>query len=241
MLIAFIYHITHFFMKTTHGKKYEAAKKLIDAEKLYSLEEAVELLTKTSTTKFDASCEIHINLAVDPKHADQMVRNTVLLPHGIGKEIKVIAFVEEDKVKEALKAGALKAGLDDLIEDINKGFLDFDVAVADQNVMKQLGKIAKILGPKGLMPNLKSGTVTTNISQTIEEMKKGKIEFKTDKQGIVHSLFGKVSFGKEKLLENVKAFLQAIKESKPSGVKGTFIKSIYCSTTMGPSVKITIT
>jgi large subunit ribosomal protein L1 len=227
-------------MKKKHGKKYLEVTKLIDPNKEYSLEEAIDLLIKTSITKFDASCEMHLNLAVDPKFADQMVRSMVSLPHGIGKEVRVIAFVTDDKVKSALAAGAVKAGLDDLMEEVTKGFLDFDVAVATPDVMKNLGKIAKVLGPKGLMPNIKSGTVTEDVTKTIEEMKKGKIEFKTDKQGIVHSIFGKVSFGKEKLLENANALLKAVLEAKPSGVKGTYIKSIFLTTTMGPSVKITL-
>jgi len=227
-------------MKKLHGKKYAEVTKLVDPDKEYPLEEAIDLLIKTSIAKFDASCEMHFNLAVDPKFSDQMVRSMVSLPHGIGKEVRVIAFVAEDKAKAALAAGAVKAGLDDLMEEVTKGFLDFDVAVATPDVMKNLGKIAKVLGPKGLMPNIKSGTVTEDVPKTIEEMKKGKIEFKTDKQGIVHSIFGKVSFGKEKLLENANALLKAVLEAKPSGVKGTYIKSIFLTTTMGPSVKITL-
>jgi len=223
-----------------HGKKYRQVAEQVDINKQYELPEAIELLTKTSVVKFDASCELHINLDVDPKFSDQMVRSTVSLPHGIGKEVKVIAFVDEDQVKSALKAGALKAGLDDLMEEVTKGFLGFDVAIATPDVMKQLGKIAKVLGPKGLMPNIKSGTVTTDVEKTIEEMKKGKIEFKTDKQGIVHCSFGKVSFGAAKLLENAQVLLRAIVEAKPTGVKGNYVKSLFLTTTMGPSVSVTM-
>lgn len=227
-------------MKKLHGKKYDGVKKMVDEKKEYPLEEAVKLMTQTSPTKFDATSEMHINLGIDPKFSDQMVRGTVTLPQGLGKEVRIVAFVEEDKIKAALAAGALKAGLDDLMEEVSKGFTDFDLAVATPDVMKTLGKIAKVLGPKGLMPNIKSGTVTNNIAQAIEEMKKGKIEFKTDKQGIVHSVFGKVSFGTDKLHENARALLKAVMEAKPSGVKGTYIKSIYIATTMGPSVKVTL-
>lgn len=216
------------------------AKKLVDPKQTYPLPEAVDLLLKTSPAKFDASCEMHLNLGVDPAHSDQLVRSTVLLPHGIGKEIKVIAFVNDDQVKPALAAGAIKAGLEDLMEEITKGFLDFDVAVATPDVMKNLGKIAKVLGPKGLMPNPKSGTVSADVTKTIDEMRKGKIEFKTDKQGIIHSIFGKVSFGQEKLVENGQALLQAVKEAKPSGVKATYMQSVYVSTTMGPSVPVAL-
>ncbi len=227
-------------MKRQHGKKYAEVKKLVEANKSYPLEEAIELLLKTNTAKFDASCEFHINLGVDPTHADQMVRSTVQLPHGIGKEVRVIAFVSDEQVKVAKAAGASKAGLEDLMEDISKGFMDFDVAVATPDVMKNLSKVAKILGPKGLMPNPKSGTVSADIAKTITEMKQGKIEFKTDKQGILHNIFGKVSFGKEKLLENAKAFIHAVKEAKPSGVKSTYINSVYMTTTMGPSVTVAL-
>lgn len=225
-------------MRHTHGKKYRKVAEMVPPKQTYPLAEAVEILVQTSTTKFDSSCEMHINLGVDPKYSDQMVRSTVSLPHGIGKEVRVVAFVDEGKVKEALAAGALKAGLDDLMEEVNKGFLDFDVAIATPDVMKNLGKIAKILGPKGLMPNIKAGTVTADVGKTIEEMKKGKIEFKTDKQGIIHSIFGKVSFGKEKLLENAQMLTRAIMEAKPSGVKGTYINSVFLATTMGPSVAV---
>jgi large subunit ribosomal protein L1 len=220
------------------SKKYKAALEHLKEKEFYTLKEAVNLLSKTSTTKFDASCEVHMKLGIDPKQADQIVRSTVVLPHGTGKKIRIVAFVSEDKVKEALNAGAIEAGADDLIDKINGGWLDFDIAVASPDMMKSIGKIAKTLGQKGLMPNPKSGTVTQNISATISELMKGKIEFRNDKLGNLHNIFGKVSFGEEKLLENLKTYIQAVEEAKPAGVKGTYIKSVTVCTTMGPGIKI---
>lgn len=220
------------------GKKYiEAVKKLEGVSKC-GIDEAVKLLKETSTVKFDASCEIHIKLGVDPTHADQLVRSTIALPHGTGKEIRVVAIVPEDKVKEAKAAGAVKAGLDDLIEDIQKGWMEFDTVVASPEVMKDLGKVAKILGTKGMMPNPKSGTVTPEIGKTIGEIKKGRVEYRTDKLGQIHQIFGKVSFSEEQLAENLKAFIKAIADSKPSAVKGTYIQNISLATTMGPGIKL---
>lgn len=224
------------FMKK--GKKYVKAAGMVDVKKLYTVDEACELLKKTSTTKFDASCELHIKLGVDVKQADQLVRSTVPLPNGTGKEVRVIAFVSDNQVKEAKEAGAIKAGLDELIEDITKGWLDFDVAVASPDVMKNLGKVAKTLGTKGLMPNPKAGTVTPDISKTIAELKKGRVEFRTDKQGQMHNIFGKVSFTEAQLKENLKALLKAIVDTKPAGAKGTYIQSLSVATTMGPGVKL---
>jgi len=220
------------------GKKYMEAAKLIDVHVAYSMDEAIDLLKKTSKTKFDSSCEIHMRLGVDPKQADQLVRSTVALPKGTGKVVRVIAFVNEDMMKEATKAGAIKAGLDTLIEEIQKGFLDFDVAVATPDAMKSLGKIAKILGTKGLMPNPKAGTVTMDIAKTIEEIKKGKVEFRTDKQAQIHQIFGKASFSAEDLKENLKTFIKAVVDNKPSGVKGVFIQNISVATTMGPGMRL---
>lgn len=223
------------------GKKYKEAAAKIDANKLYTLDEAIALMTETSTVKFDATCEIHVNLNADPKYADQIVRSTVAMPHGTGKSVRVIAFVGDDKVKGALAAGAIKAGGNDLIEEVNQGFSDFDVAVATPDMMRDLAKVAKVLGPKGLMPNPKSGTVTPEIDKAINELKAGKIEFKTDKFGIVHSLIGKVSFGNEKLKDNLVSFLQALNAAKPTGIKGVFIKSMALTTTMGPGIHIDLT
>ena len=222
------------------GKKYKAA-----AEKLANLgvvdaETAVKLLKDTSVTKFDSSCEIHMRLGVDPTHADQMVRGTISLPHGTGKEVRVIAFVPDDKVKEAKAAGAVDAGLEELIEKVNKGFLDFDIAVATPDSMKELGKIARVLGPKGLMPNPKAGTVTPDIGKTVESIKKGRVEFRTDKMGQIHQIFGKVSFSDSQLKENLDAFLKAVMDAKPSASKGTYVKNVALTTTMGPSVKLDV-
>lgn len=220
------------------GKKYRAALEKLDRNKLYSIEEAVKLLGETSTTKFDSTAEVHLNLGLDPKQSDQMIRGTLALPHGTGQSVRVIAFVDEGKVKEAKAAGAVEAGSDDLIEKINKGWLEFDVAVATPDQMKKLGKVAKTLGQKGLMPNPKAGTVTPEPGKTIEEIKKGRIEYKLDKEANVHNIFGKISFGPEKLAENLKLFLKTIQEVKPAGVKGNYINSITVTTTMGPGIKI---
>lgn len=222
------------------GKKYLKAAELVDITKMYTLDEACELLKKTATTKFDSSCELHMRLGVDVKQAEQLVRSTVALPNGTGKDVRVIAFVPENRVKEAKDAGAIKAGLDELIEEISKGFLGFDVAVASPDVMKNLGKIAKTLGTKGLMPNPKAGTVTPDIAKTIAELKKGRVEFRTDKQGQMHNNFGKVSFSKEDLKGNLKALLKAIVDAKPSGSKGNYIQSLSVATTMGPGIKLDI-
>lgn len=220
------------------GKKYREVATKVDRENLYTIAEAVALLEETSTTKFDSSTEVHMNLGIDPKHADQLIRGTITFPNGSGKSVKVIAFVDDGKVKECKAAGADEAGSEELIAKIAKGWLDFDVAVASPDQMKNMGKIAKTLGQKGLMPNPKAGTVTDDPATTIEEIKKGRIEYKNDKEGNLHNLFGKVSFGAEKLEENLRAYLKTVQESKPSGVKGTYIKTITVATSMGPGIKI---
>ncbi len=221
-----------------HGKKHQAAAKLLEGKSTYTVDEALALLKKTSPTKFDASCEIHMRLGVDPTHAEQMVRSTVALPNGTGKTLRVIAFVSEDKAKEAKAAGAEKAGMEELIDEISKGYLNFDVAVATPDAMKNLGKIAKILGTKGLMPNPKAGTVTTEVAKTIGEIKKGKVEYRTDKQGQIHQIFGKVSFGEQQLKENLVAFVKAINDSKPAAVKGTYIKNVSVASSMGLGITL---
>ena len=220
------------------GKNYRKVVELVDSEKLHTLDEACELLKQTSTTKFDSSCEVHVKLGVDVKQADQLSRSTVSLPHGTGKNVRVIAFVNENQVNEAKEAGASEAGLEELIEKISKGWLDFDVAVASPEVMKNLGKVAKTLGTKGLMPNPKAGTVTTDIGKTIAELKKGRVEFRTDKQGQMHNIFGKVSFEPTALKENLKTLLKAIVDAKPTGAKGNYIQGIAVATTMGPGIKL---
>lgn len=221
-----------------HGKKYREARALIEENKKYPIDEAIELLKKTITAKFDSSCEIHVRLGVDTSKADQLVRGTVALPHGTGKKLRVIAFVADDKVKEAKNAGAIEAGSAELIEKIIGGWLGFDTAVATPDMMKGLGKIAKTLGQKGLMPNPKAGTVTLDVAKTISEIMKGKVEFRLDKEGNLHNTFGKASFDNSKLKENLQALLKAIIESKPSGAKGTYILNVTLATTMGPGIKL---
>jgi len=221
------------------GKKYEEAVKLITKE-FYSLDEAIELVKKTSTTKFDATCEIHLNLGLDPKQADQNIRTTVPLPNGTGKDVKIVAFVDDANVKAATDAGASEAGTADLVKKIQDGWLDFDVAVATPDQMKQIGKIAKTLGQKRLMPSPKAGTITPDFAKAIEELKKGKIELRVDKEGNLHNIFGKVSFDSAKLKENLDVIIAKIKEIKPSTTKGTYIKSLILTTSMGPGVPVDV-
>lgn len=223
-----------------HGKKYRAALEKLQGKENCGLDEAVQLLKETSTTKFDSTCEIHMRLGIDPTHADQLVRSTIVLPHGTGKTTRVIAFVPDNKVKEALDAGAIKAGKEDLIEEITKGFMDFDIAVATPDVMKDLGKIAKTLGTKGLMPNPKAGTVTPTPGETIKEIAGGRVEYRTDKQGQIHQIFGKASFTEEQLKENLRTFVKAVVDAKPSAVKGQFIKNLSVATSMGPGIRLDV-
>ena len=221
-------------------KKYNKAVWLITSE-VYSVKEAVELLEKTNTVKFDPTVEIHFNLNLDPKYADQMIRTTITLPNGSGKVSRICAFTEGDAA-ELKKAGALVSGGDDLIQQIEKWeiSLDFDVCIATPSMMRNLGKIARVLGPKGLMPNPKAGTVSPDLLSVIKEIAAGKFEFKTDKQGNVHSIFGKLSFGADKLEENLKYFLKTINDVKPVGSKGKYINTVYVCNAMGPSIKLDI-
>ncbi|HLG25561.1 MAG TPA: 50S ribosomal protein L1 [Candidatus Gracilibacteria bacterium] len=221
-----------------HGKKYREALKHLEGVTTVDLDQAVDLLKKTSSTKFDSSCEVHIRLGIDTTQADQLVRSTISLPHGTGRSMRVIAFVPDDKIKEAKEAGAVKAGLDDLIEEILKGWMEFDVAVATPDVMKSLGKVAKTLGTKGLMPNPKAGTVAPDIGKAIGEIKKGRVEYRADKLGQIHNVFGKVSFSEEQLKDNLRAFLRAVNDSKPSTIKGTFVQNVSVATTMGPGIRL---
>lgn len=236
---AVIYHATYITMSKP-GKKYRAAKEKLEGISSCDLDQAIKLLKETSITKFDSSCEIHMRLGVDPTHADQIVRATVALPHGTGKKTRVVAFVPDDKVKEAKAAGALEAGMEELIEKVSKGFTDFDTAVATPDAMKQLGAIARVLGPKGLMPNPKAGTVTTEVGKTVESICKGRVEFRTDKMGQLHNIFGKVSFSEDQLKENLKTFVKAVQDAKPSVSKGIYMKNISLSTTMGPGVNVDV-
>jgi len=223
------------------GKKYNKAIELVNQELAYTVEEAVELLEKTNTVKFDPTVEVHFNLGIDPKHADQMVRSTISLPHGSGKTAKICAFTD-GSADEAKAAGAALAGGEELIDDIMKGNvdIDFEVCVATPSMMRHLGKIARVLWPKGLMPNPKAGTVSPKIEEAIKEIAAGKFEFKNDKQGNVHSIFGKLGFGKEKLTENLNYFINLVNEIKPSGAKGEYMKAAYICNAMWPSIKIDI-
>ncbi|MBN2096397.1 50S ribosomal protein L1 [Candidatus Peregrinibacteria bacterium] len=223
-----------------YGKKYKNAAGLVKGKVVSSLSEAAKLIKETGATKFDSTAEIHFNLSIDPKQADQAVRTTVVLPHGTGKKLKIAAVVPDGKVSIAKAAGAAAAGLEDLIAEFESGKFDYDVVVATPDVMKHLGKVAKNLGQKGLMPNPKSGTVTTNIEKTIEELSRGRIELRNDKEGNVHSVFGKVSFKQDELENNLRTLLQTLRENKPSGIKGTYINSITICTTMGPSIKLDV-
>lgn len=231
-----LYHLTISIM-SKRGKKYQDAKKLVTKDS-YGVDEAIELLKKTSVTKFDASCEVHFKLGLDPKQADQNIRTSVTLPHGTGKDVKVVAFVGEDGIKEAKAAGAAEAGTEDLVKKIEKGWTDFDVAVATPDQMKSLGKVAKILGQKRLMPSPKAGTVTPEFAKTIEELKKGKIELRVDKDANMHNIFGKVSFDDAKLKENLHTIARAVIDAKPSSAKGTYVKSLTLTTSMGPGIPL---
>lgn len=221
-----------------HGKKYTDAVKLIEPGVEYTLAEAAELVKKTSTTKFDASVDVDIRLGVDPRHADQMVRGTVSLPHGIGKSVRVLALVNPSKQQEAKDAGADHVGLDDYLEKLESGWAEIDVIIATPDVMGKLGKLGRVLGPRGLMPNPKSGTVTMEVGNAINEVKAGKIDFRVDKYGILHTSVGKVSFDADKIKENANAFIQTVIKLKPSSSKGTYVKSLFLTTTMGPSIPL---
>jgi len=220
------------------GKRYIEAAKKIDRLKKYTFKEAIELSTDSSYVKFDATVDMSIRLGVDPRHADQMVRGTVSLPHGIGKSVRVVVFAKGEKEKEALEAGADFVGSEDLSEKIQKGWLEFDKAVATPDMMGIVGKLGRVLGPRGMMPNAKLGTVTFDVAKAVTELKAGKIDFKVDKAGIIHASIGRVSFGIDKLLENVAFFLDAILKLKPSSSKGTYLRSIAVSNSMGPGIKV---
>ncbi|MCX8118322.1 MAG: 50S ribosomal protein L1 [Desulfobacterota bacterium] len=222
----------------SRGKKYLEARSKVDRTKRYDLEEGVKLVLDTAYAKFDEGVDLAVRLGVDPKKPDQMVRGTAILPHGTGKKVRVLVFAKGQKEKEALEAGADYVGAEDLIEKISKGWLEFDKAIATPDLMGQVSKLGKILGPRGMMPNPKVGTVTFDLERAIKEIKAGKVEFKVEKAGIVHVPVGKVSFGYDRLLENIKAVLEVILRSKPPTSKGTYLRSIALSTTMGPGIKI---
>ena len=220
------------------GKSYLDSRKKVDRQKRNNFFEAVQMAIDASYVKFDETVDIAVRLGVDPRHADQMVRGTVVLPNGIGKEVKVLVFAKGEKEKEALDADADFVGNDDLIEKIKGGWFGFDKAVATPDMMGSVGKIGKLLGPRGLMPNAKTGTVTFEVAKAVRELKAGKIDFRVEKAGIVHAPMGKVSFGTEKIVQNLSAFLETIIRLKPAASKGTYIKTIAVSTTMGPGISI---
>jgi large subunit ribosomal protein L1 len=221
----------------THGKKFRAAAAALEPRKLYPVRTAVEQVKAAAFAKFDESVDVAVRLGVDPKHADQIVRGTVSLPHGTGKKIRVLVLAQGDKAKEAEAAGADMVGIE-YVQKIKDGWLDTDVIVATPDVMGQLGPLGKVLGPRGLMPNPKAGTVTTDVAKAVKELKAGKIEFRVDKSGIVHAPIGKKSFGADQLADNLQAFMDAIVKARPSAAKGTYVRSVTVSSTMGPGVPV---
>ena len=223
-----------------HGRKYREAAALVEAERRYPLAEAAELLPKLATSKFDATVEAHLRLGVDPRHADQLVRGTVVLPHGTGRSLRVIVFAQGEKAQDALRGGADEVGGEDLVKRIDDGWFDFDVAIATPDMMGMVGRLGKKLGPRGLMPNPKSGTVTFDIERAVSEIKSGRIEFKVDRAGIVHATVGRASFTPDQLRANVATLVDAINRAKPTGAKGTYMRSLTLAPTMGPGVRIDI-
>ncbi|GAW28916.1 MULTISPECIES: 50S ribosomal protein L1 [unclassified Carboxydocella] len=221
-----------------HGKKYLEAAKQVDKTKLYDPQEALELVQKLASARFDESVEVAVKLGVDPRHADQQVRGAVVLPHGTGKTARVVVFAKGEKAKEAEAAGADVVGAEDLIARIEGGWLDFDTAVATPDMMGAVGKLGRILGPKGLMPNPKTGTVTFDVAKAVKDIKAGKVEYRVDKGANIHAPIGKVSFGTEKLLDNFYTLLDALIKAKPAAAKGTYIKGVAVSSTMGPGIKV---
>ncbi|MFU0781982.1 MAG: 50S ribosomal protein L1 [Thermoanaerobacterium thermosaccharolyticum] len=222
-----------------HGKKYLDSVKLIDSTRLYDANEAVDLVLKTAKAKFDETVDLSVRLGVDPRHADQQVRGTVILPHGTGKTVRVLVFAKGDKAKEAEAAGAEYVGAEELVSKIqNENWFDYDVVIATPDMMGVVGRLGKVLGPKGLMPNPKAGTVTFDIEKAVKDVKAGKIEYRVDKNSIIHVPIGKVSFGQEKLVENFKTIMDAIIRSKPAAAKGQYLKSVVLSSTMGPGIKV---
>lgn len=222
----------------TMGKKYRDAKNKIDRTKRYTLEEALQLLPQTSYARFDEAIDVAIRLGVDIKKSEQMVRGTVILPHGTGKKVKILVFAQGEKEKEAREAGSDFVGGEDLVEKILQGWLEFDKAIATPDMMKVVSKLGKVLGPRGLMPNPKVGTVTFEVGKAVQDLKSGKVEFKADKAGNLHIAVGKVSFGQEKLRENILTLLDAVIKAKPASSKGTYVKGLAISTTMGPGIKV---
>jgi large subunit ribosomal protein L1 len=225
---------------TTHGRKYIEAAKLVEPGRPYQPDEAAQLLRDTTSAKFDATIEAHLRLGVDPRHADQMVRGTVALPHGTGRNVRVAVFAQGEKAIEAQKAGADEVGAEDLVKKIEAGWLDFDVALATPDSMGMVGRLGKILGRRGLMPNPKAGTITFDLERAVREVKAGRVEFKVDKGAIVHVPIGKASFEPTQIVDNLAALVDAVNRAKPSGAKGTYLRSLSVSSTMGPGIKVDI-
>ena len=223
-----------------HGKRYQDLAKLVDRTRIYPIGEAIALAKETSTVKFDPTVEAHLRLGVDPRHADQMVRGTVVLPHGTGKIVRVAVFAQGEKAQEALRAGADEVGAEDLVKKIEAGWLEFDVAVATPDVMGQVGRLGRILGRRGLMPNPKAGTVTFDIERAVKEVKGGRVEFKVDKGAIIHVPVGKASFEEGQLVDNLAALVDAINRAKPSGAKGQYLRTLTVATTMGPGIRVDV-
>ena len=221
-----------------HGKKFTAARAQIAADRNYTIEDAIPLVQKVKFAKFDETVELSLRLGVDPKHADQMVRGTVVLPHGLGRSKRVLAIAGGEKQKEAQEAGADVVGGEEMVEKIQGGFMDFDAVVATPDMMRAVGKLGKVLGPRGLMPNPKTGTVTTDIAKAVKEIKAGKVEFRVDKTGIIHAPIGKVSFPSQNLIENAHALVDSVVRAKPPAAKGKFLRSVTMSSTMGPGIVI---
>jgi large subunit ribosomal protein L1 len=223
-----------------HGKKYLAAAKLVDPEKAYAPDEAARLAKETTTVSFDASVEAHLRLGVDPRHADQMVRGTVVLPSGTGKVVRVVVFAQGEKAQEALRAGADEVGAEDLVKRVDAGWLEFDVALATPDMMGQVGRLGKILGRRGLMPNPKAGTITFDLERAIREVKGGRVEYKVDKTAIIHVPIGKASFEAEAIVANLVALVDAVNRAKPAGAKGTYLRTLTIASTMGPGIRVDI-
>ncbi|WP_456446420.1 50S ribosomal protein L1 [Deinococcota bacterium DY0809b] len=222
-----------------HGKRYRALLEKIDPNKVYTIDEAAKAVKELASARFDESVEAHIKLGIDPRKSDQNVRSTVALPHGTGKQVRVLAIAKGEKIKEAEEAGADYVGGEEMVQKILDGWMDFDAVVATPDMMGAVGsKLGRILGPRGLLPNPKAGTVGFNIAEIVKQIKAGRIEFRNDKTGVVHAPVGKASFEPEKIADNVRAFIKAVEQAKPEGAKGTYLKSVYLTTTMGPSIKV---
>ncbi len=225
-------------MATRHGKRYTELAKKVDRTREYTPEEGVKLVKETSQAKSDTSVELHLRMGVDPKQADQMVRGAAVLPHGTGKTVRVIVFAQGDRARDAQTAGADAVGAEDLAKRIEGGWLDFDVAIATPDMMGQVGRLGRVLGPRGLMPNPKSGTVTMDIAKAVRDAKGGRVEFRVDKTGVIHTLVGKSSFSEQALVDNLATVIDAVNRARPTGVKGDYVRTVYLSSTQGPSVKL---